>query len=52
MGRQVVAVVGHVLAGTKLEHLHKAHRHTPLKKELLVELGIGAATPTAVLTSG
>lgn len=52
MRRWVVAAVGHVLAGPKLEHLHEAQRHAPLQEELLVEWGIAAATPTAILTSG
>lgn len=52
MGCWVVAAVCHVLAGPKLEHLHEAQRHAPLQKELLVEWGIAAATPTAILTSG
>ena len=46
----IVAVVGHVLAGSKLQHFHEAQRHAPLQEELLVERGIAAATPTAILT--
>lgn len=49
---RVVAVVGHVLAGSKLEHFHEAQWYAPLQKELLVEWGIATAAPTAILTSG
>lgn len=48
----VAAAVGHVLAGSKLQHLHEAQRHAPLQKELLVEWSVSVAAATAVLTSG
>lgn len=52
MGRRIVAAVSHVLAGSKLQHLHEAQRHAPLQKELLVERGVAAAAPAAVVTPG
>lgn len=52
MGCRVVAVVGHIFTGSELEHFYEAQRHAPLKKEPLVEWGIAAATPTAILTPG
>jgi len=52
MGCWVATVVGHVLAGSKLQHFHKAQRHTPLEKELLVEWGIATDTPAAIRAPG
>lgn len=46
MGRWVATAVGHVLAGSKLQHFHEAQRHAPLEKELLVERDVAAAIRT------
>lgn len=45
------AVFGHVLAGSKLQHLHQAQGDAPLEQEPLVQLGAAAAAAAdAVLT--
>lgn len=43
------AVVAHVLTGTKLYHVHKAQRDTPLQQELLAQGDV--ATTTAIHTA-
>lgn len=52
MRRWVVTVVGHVLAGPKLQDFHKVKRDTPLQQKLLVMRGMAVAIPTALRTSG
>lgn len=47
-----MAVVGHIFAGSKLQHFHEAQRHAPLEEEPLVQLGIAAAIAAAILTPG
>lgn len=48
VGGREGAAVGHVLAGSELQHLHQAQGNAPLEEEALVQLGGAAAT--AVLT--
>lgn len=48
MGGREGAVVGHVLAGSELQHLHQAQGHAPLEQEALVQLS--AAATAAILT--
>lgn len=43
VGGREGAVVGHVLAGSELQHLHQAQGHAPLEEEALVQLGAAAA---------